>query len=108
MKKYTCKYYIEVKDKPYLTGLDFSWEKNINFQSEVNDANELKTNTIKFIKEKTIADLILWILDSKSKILEDNAEKRKLILGVAAWWLKAIHFKFDEDFILKIKSIEEC
>ena len=104
MKKYTCKYYIEVKDKPYLTGLDFSWEKNINFQSEVNDANELKTNTIKFIKEKTIADLIIIVLSS----LEDNAEKRKLILGVAAWWLKAIHFKFDEDFILKIKSIEEC
>ena len=104
MKKYICKYHIEVKDKPYLTGLDFSWEKNINFQSEVNDANELKTNTIKFIKEKTIADLLIIVLSS----LEDNSEKRKLFLGVAVWWLEAIHSKFDEDFILKIKSIEEC
>ena len=100
---YICKYNIKVKKKSILTETDFFWDKFIHFESEVNDDNELKTNIIKYIKEKTIADLLVIMLNN----LEDNVEKRKILLGVGAWLLEIIYSQFDEDFILKIKSIEQ-
>ena len=108
MSKYICKYNVEVKKGSDMWKLKIFWEREFEFESKAESIEIVQEDTTKYIKEKMVAELLAIMISWDITDNKVHAEKRDMVLDIAAWGLENLMEKFDADFILDIKTLEEC